>query len=132
MSEFIVKDSGKRQDFPSGMHRDTDDGKPRFDLLIPEGWHDNMLMRWAVHMGKGVKKYGARNWEKANSLEEQMRFRASAFRHFFQWFIGDEDEDHAAAVFFNIQGAEYTKWRIKQRDAAERQIAAGMGVGWPK
>jgi hypothetical protein len=30
-----------------------------------------------------------------------------------QWYYGDEpEEDHAAAVFFNINGAEYTKDRI--------------------
>jgi hypothetical protein len=24
-----------------------------------------------------------------------------------QWYFGEDDEDHAAAVFFNITGAEY-------------------------
>jgi hypothetical protein len=29
-----------------------------------------------------------------------------------QWFFGENDEDHAAAVFFNITGAEYVKEKI--------------------
>jgi hypothetical protein len=44
---------------------------------------------------------------KARGLEEYERFRESAFRHFLQWFNGETDEDHAAAVYFNINGAEY-------------------------
>lgn len=106
---FITKDSGKRVDFKSGMRRDTDEGKPRYDLIVPVGCKDNMLKRWAELLGRGMAKYGYRNWENANSEEEMIRFKASAFRHFMQWISGEEDEDHAAAVLFNIQAAEYLK-----------------------
>jgi len=62
-----------------------------------------------------------RNWELARTVEEAIRFRASACRHFFQWMFGERDEDHAAAVFFNIQAAEYVRERIlhenKERDS---------------
>lgn len=68
-----------------------------------------MLKRWAELLERGMAKYGYRNWEKANSEEEMIRFKASAFRHFIQWFEGETDEDHAAAVFFNIQAFEHTK-----------------------
>ena len=50
-----------------------------------------------------------RNWELASTYEELSRFKASAFRHFMQWFKGDTDEDHAAAVYFNINAFEYVK-----------------------
>jgi hypothetical protein len=50
---------------------------------------------------------------KAQSVEELERFRMSAARHFEQWLRGDTDEDHAAAVFFNINGAEYTRSRCE-------------------
>ena len=83
------------------MHRDSLDGKPRYDLLpIP------MITRWAKHMADGAKKYGDRNWEKSCTKEEKERFKGSAFRHFIQWFNGETDEDHASAVFFNISAAE--------------------------
>jgi hypothetical protein len=35
MSEYITKDSGERQSFETGMVRDTQDGKPRIDLISP-------------------------------------------------------------------------------------------------
>lgn len=105
MSEFTIKDSGKRQEFTSGMVRDVADDKVNFSL-IADG---PMFRRWAVHLTNGAKKYAKRNWMKAAGEAEYERFRESAFRHFMQWFYGDEDEDHASAVYFNINGAEYLK-----------------------
>jgi hypothetical protein len=71
-----------------------------------------MLKRWTVHLTKGAEKYpevapGVSNWTLADGAAEYHRFRESAARHFEQWLNGDRDEDHAAAVFFNINGAEY-------------------------
>lgn len=108
---FEIKDSGQRQDYASGMNRDVDTGKPN-PALIADG---PMFMRWAMHLTAGAKKYVKRNWMKATGTEELERFRESAFRHFMQWYYGETDEDHAAAVFFNINGAEYTKARIKEQ-----------------
>jgi hypothetical protein len=114
MKEFITKDSGKRVSFESGMNRDIQEGKPRYDLIIPIGTTNHMLKRWAMLLERGMSKYGYRNWEKANSEEEMLRFKASAWRHFIQWVDGEEDEDHASAVFFNIQGVEYLKEKLKK------------------
>lgn len=113
MTKYITKDSGQRQEYASGMRRDLQDGKPRYDLVIPVGLPDHMLKRWAMLLERGMAKYGYRNWEKANSEEELLRFKQSAFRHFIQWFEGEEDEDHAAAVFFNIQAFEATKNKVQ-------------------
>lgn len=109
--KFQTKDSGKRKNFVSGMVRDTDEDKPRYDLIMPENGQ-SMIMRWAELMARGASKYGERNWEKANSEEELKRFKGSACRHFFQWMRGEEDEDHASAVFFNIQAYEYVKEKL--------------------
>lgn len=108
-----LKDSGARLQFSSGMVRDTDADKPAFDLILPEGipFREQMLTRWADLLRKGAIKYSRRNWEKADSKEELDRAKASAFRHFMQWFSGETDEDHAAAVFFNITEAEMIKWK---------------------
>lgn len=100
---FKVKDSGKRMEFESGMVRDVTEGKIRFDLA----YDGPMFERWAKHLTLGAQKYDARNWMQAAGKAERERFRESAFRHFIQWYRGDTDEDHAAAVFFNINGAEY-------------------------
>jgi dATP/dGTP diphosphohydrolase len=109
---FEVKDSGKREEYTSGMRRDTNEGKVRYDLIVPETMKTPMLKRWAEHMTKGALKYGDRNWEKAVGEAELKRFRESAFRHFMQWYQGEVDEDHASAVFFNIQGAEYVQEKM--------------------
>ncbi len=115
-----VKDSGKRESYSTGMVRDTQDGKPAFSLLLREGvpFEEQMLTRWAQHMANGAKKYGDRNWEKAATTEEMERFKASAIRHLVQWACGDESEDHAAAVFFNINAYETTKYVINKSNDA--------------
>lgn len=115
MKKFITKDSGKRTKFESGSVRDLSDGKIRYDLVVPEGVKDHMLRRWAELMTRGAEKYGERNWEKIKTPEELARYKESAFRHFMQWYDGETDEDHAAAVFFNIGGAELVKGRLCQK-----------------
>lgn len=110
MTDFITKDSGKREEFVTGMVRDTQDDKPRYDLLdIP------FLKRWAQLMARGAKKYGEHNWKKAGTPEELSRFRASAVRHMFQYLEGDTSEDHAAAVAFNLAGAEMVREKMDAR-----------------
>lgn len=110
-----MKDSGERKQFESGMVRDTTEGKTNF-LLLRDG---PMLVRWAVHLTKGAIKYAVRNWMQAEGEEELERFKESAARHFEQWLAGDRDEDHAAAVFFNINGAEYVRAKMERKAQAE-------------
>lgn len=110
---FQIKDSGARQEFTSGMVRDTQTGKADFTRVLDGPMFD----RWATHLTKGEAKYpdvapGVPNWTLASGEAELARFRKSAFRHFRQWLRGDVDEDHAAATFFNINGAEYVKARM--------------------
>lgn len=106
---FKTKDSGERQQFESGMQRDVQTGKVRYDLALD----GPLFQRYAELMTRGAEKYSARNWMKAAGDEELERFRASAVRHFIQWYKGDTDEDHAAAVVFNLNGAEYVKEKMK-------------------
>ena len=89
-----VKDSGKRQEFSTGAVRDIQIGKGRFDLLPPRA-----LKRLAKHFENGAKKYGDRNWEKGMPLS---RYIDSALRHLFAIQEGNQDEDHKAAVCWNI------------------------------
>ena len=102
MEEFVVKDSGERKEFESGMIRDTEADKPRFDLVY---WP--VIKRWADHMAKGAVKYGAHNWKKAEGIEEAERFRSSLLRHLYQYLHGDREEDHLSAVLFNSSALEY-------------------------
>ena len=110
LNAYAIKDSGARQEFATGMVRDTTEGKADYTLIFD----GPMLERWAIHLTKGAKKYAKRNWMKAATQEELDRFRESLGRHFFQYIRGDQDEDHAAGIFFNINGAEYVKGRLLQ------------------
>lgn len=106
--EFQIKDSGVRQEFASGMVRDTGDNKIEY-YSITLG---PMYQRWASHLTKGRKKYpdpkpGVPNWTLASGDAELTRARESLSRHYYQYMRGDTDEDHAAAIFFNINLIEY-------------------------
>lgn len=171
---YVTKDSGQRQEFSTGMVRDSAAKELRPDLIwmpllhaffyakrkrttVDErksnalrfflGWYRSkdadgvgtcadllraicdvetmagrgrLVPRWAALMGRGAIKYGERNWEKARTEEELKRFKASAFRHFVQWIYElDTEEDHAAAVAFNLAGAEYVKQRMAVADEAK-------------
>ena len=85
----------------SGMVRSDPTGKPDYTLVC-----DRLLERWAVHMTKNVESKGHNNWRKAHSEEDLARFLASAWRHFIAFTRGETDEDHAAALLFNVAGAE--------------------------
>lgn len=103
--QYTTKDSGQREDYETGARRDTEIGKPRYDLISPVA-----LKRLAELMGRGADKYGDRNWEQGIPIS---RFYSSAFRHLQQWQLGDTDEDHLAAVLFNVMGIMHTLHMIK-------------------
>lgn len=107
--DYITKDSGERLNFASGMQRDIEENKPRFDLLmaLDDSYENCLLTRWAKLLDRGARKYSERNWEQANSIDEFKRFKSSAFRHFMQLIMGETDEDHFAAVLFNLNGMVY-------------------------
>lgn len=107
--QWQTKDSGQRQEFSTGMVRDIQTNKPRYDLI---DWP--MIKRWAELMQRGALKYGENNWKKAKTEEEAQRFKASALRHCIKWFNGESDEDHGAAVYFNIAGYEMVQEKIKK------------------
>lgn len=149
--DYTTKDSGKREEFSSGMVRDTQDDKPRYDLIdldmerktrralhilraedalllwlagvghgedilahlaMIDGEPEAFFAGWAALMARGAKKYGEENWRQATGEAELKRFKASAKRHFYQARRGDTDEDHRAAVAFNVAGAEMVRQRI--------------------
>lgn len=127
--EFEVKDSGERIQFESGMMRDAAKGKVDYTLALD----GPMFERWATHLQKACEpgpngeppKYAERNWMLATGKAELKRFRASAFRHLLQWLRGDRDEDHAAAVFFNINGAEFVLGVMKLTPDALQPLREG-------
>lgn len=117
--EYKIKDSGKRKNYKSGMHRDITEGKAIYPLLIPEylPLRESLLHRWAMWATKGIHKYGRRNWELANTEEELQHFIDALGRHFFKYYYGVEDgEDHAAAIVWNLNAVESLKWRLENEN----------------
>lgn len=100
-----IKDSGKRQEFPTGAVRDIQEGKGRFDLLPTRG-----MREVAKHFEAGAKKYSDRNWEKGIPLS---RFLDSGLRHTFACLEGQTDENHAAAATWNLLCFLETRARIQ-------------------
>ena len=109
---FTVKDSGVRKEYKSGMVRDTQEGKPNYNLIDKD-----FLKALAQHLTLGMAKYGRDNWKNANSEEELLRFQDSAFRHMMQWLNGEVDENHMAATVFNLMAAEYVKGRLNNEQS---------------
>lgn len=107
-NNFITKDSGEREEFPTGMVRDTQTGKPRFDLIPTES-----LRRLADLYARGAEKYDDDNWKKGQPYS---RTYASLFRHLIQWREGDRSEDHMAAVAWNAFALMYYEVRKPELD----------------
>lgn len=102
---YVVKDSGARQEYGSGMRRDIEEDKPDLTYLVEM----EMAERYCYHLAKGAKKYGRNNWQLANSQEEIDRFGRSLLRHVWQYLAGEVDEDHTAAIIFNVDARERAK-----------------------
>lgn len=123
VTEFIIRDSGERQQFSGGMVRDTQDGKIDW-LNLRFG---PLYRRVAAHLTRGREKYpdpepGMPNWTLARGPAEALRAKQSAARHFEAWLSGETDEDHAAGVVFNINLFEY----VRELDPS---IPPGFGTG---
>jgi len=111
-----IQDSGERQVFKSGAMRDPSTGKIKWSRIT----FGPMIHRWAQHLTIAEAKYpdpspGVPNFTLIEGEEEFLRYKESAYRHFMSWFYGETDEDHAAAVFFNINGVEIIKDKMAGR-----------------
>ena len=80
--------------------------KGRYDLIPPAS-----IKRLAVHFALGAKKYSERNWEQGLPLST---FSDSASRHLAQFQAGENDEDHLAAVLWNVVCLMETARRIEE------------------
>jgi hypothetical protein len=134
-SGYFTKDSGKRAEHTDGVVRDTDKGKPRFDLIFPKGvpFDDQLMTRVANLYERGGNIYGMRNWEKSNTPETLEHHEAALMRHVVRFLTGVVDgEDHAAAVVWNINAVDLTRRNIakKEAEAANCDCLAGADLDW--
>jgi hypothetical protein len=127
---FVIKDSGQRQEFDGGAMRDTEDGKLDYSNLFV--WFEPMGTRYVEHMTKGRSKYpdpepGVPNWSLFEATPETLaRTQRSLDRHYKAYRMGLKDEDHAAAILFNLNLAE----KIRQALALAQIEAEGYDIAW--
>lgn len=93
MNNIKQKDPSNRH-FETGAQRDIATGKLRMSL-IPHQELKRVMKRYL----DGAEKYGENNWMKGMPLSV---FYDSAHRHLDAWWSGRDDEDHAAAVIWNM------------------------------
>ena len=112
---YITKDSWEHKQFSTWMMRDTNEGKPRFDLLILEWipYEEQPLTLLANLLARGAAKYTERNREKARTIEELNRFKESFLRHAMQAVCWETDEDHKSAAIFNLFWMVLVEYKLK-------------------
>lgn len=106
--------------FSTGARRDTDDGKPRIDLIAPEA-----LIALGRVLADGAKHYGVGNWENGIPLSE---FLASMMRHYVSVKMGDHSENHDEKMLWNAMAFVTTAARIR----AGKLPAELDDIGWTK
>lgn len=97
IDEPTIKDSGERTHFETGAQRDMHAGKGDMASLPWEA-----LLRLSRHYEAGAQKYERWNFRKGIPVSS---FIDSACRHLAKYQCGCDDEDHLAAVAFNVLGA---------------------------
>lgn len=85
----------KSRIFDSGAVRDSSSGKPNVHDM--QGY---TLLRFGYHMELGEQNYGSGNYLKGIPDEVAME---SLARHYAKERAGYTDEDHKAAMIFNLQ-----------------------------
>jgi dATP/dGTP diphosphohydrolase len=141
-SEHITKDSGNRQNFPTGARRDIEDGKPMYHL-IPIKVLDELQQKAggspisidtqeiSIYHATGLQRHDLipqlmldrlaalyhRGEVKygANNWQKGIylvRIFGSMLRHAFQWYWGDTSEDHLAAVIWNATALMWTEAQV--------------------
>ena len=83
------------REFETGSIRDNDSDKPlvnHFDAYT--------RLRFGYLLRKGANHYGKNNWQKGQPTEVAIE---SLNRHLAYYELGDQSEDHLAAIIFNVQ-----------------------------
>lgn len=89
-----MNDGGARMTYNGGGMREPSTGKGAYELVSPFA-----LERIAKWYELGAQKYADRNWEKGIPFG---RLIQSGLRHMIRWMQGRRDEDHLAAVCWNV------------------------------
>jgi hypothetical protein len=102
----LMPSTEKQERFSTGAVRDSQEGKPRPELISPFA-----IERLAEWLRKGAEKYTPRNWEFGIPLG---RSTASLWRHLLKFQMGCTDEDHVAAILCNAMFIAHTQEMIQR------------------
>lgn len=100
---MITKNSGDNITYECWAKRENKQWKPRYDLIPLD-----CLKRLAELYARWAEVYWDRNWENWD-LEYAEKSKSSAWRHFVQYMDWETDEDHMAAVCWNLFAIEHLK-----------------------
>lgn len=128
-----MNDGGERMTYANGGMREPSTGKGAYELVSPFA-----LERIAVWYELGARKYADRNWEKGIPFG---RLIQSAIRHLIRWMQGRRDEDHLAAVCWNVmammhfeetgQAQEWNNYPAYKRAASDTPMPAPTSADKP-
>jgi len=93
------------KEFGTGAKRCDDSDKVNWGLLPVQ-----CLERVAIRYTEGAKHYGANNWKKG---VPKTRIYTSTFRHLMEYRAGKTNEDHLAAVVWNVFALMYQEMKAK-------------------
>ena len=74
------------------------------------------LSKFALFMEEGAKKYSFENWKLLNTPEDLERFKESCYRHYIQWRLEEDDENHQMATVFNLMALYYHTNKNNQKE----------------
>jgi hypothetical protein len=108
----ITKNNWDNIEYEGWAKRENKIWKIRYDLIPIEyikriAW---LYTRWA-------EIYWVRNWEKGVSEEYIDKMKQSLWRHFIQYLDWDTDEDHLAAVCFNLFWHDFLTNKLKEKNS---------------
>lgn len=113
-----VMDDGKNTNFIQAFRywQETGDGAADVIRVLIQldcaGDTLEFFKRVADLMARGAEKYDEWNWQKGKDGVVYERYFRSADRHFKQYLLGDRTEDHAVAIYFNLNGRIYVANQI--------------------
>ena len=76
-----------------------------------EGFYSAPYRRLSVHYQNGAKKYDPHNWRKGQPVS---RYYDSAVRHYWDILDDKKDEDHEAALYWNLIAIVQTKMDVNK------------------
>lgn len=114
--DHVTLDSGKRAEYGSGMVRDTEDGKERFDLLYPlnvpyEAQLVTRAFTWVDQNGP--------TWTVDDVEEHLGRLHEDIHEHIVRWVLEDQSGDHAARAFGSILALADADWTRREGGVAD-------------